>query len=170
MIQLYCLIYFLPKRMKSNQMRENHWFTATPWENHSVLIIYEKLKMLIGSIRLQDTVGQLLWIHLSWIQLTLWTSTPLLEHNKIVQYLPGGWIKNLHHHLVYHNVKVKLFNGWIPMKQRLDDRIIMDFVTYAFPEWMWGRINRYRLYLQANTVEDMKLFQPKWCKIRWMER
>ena len=30
MIQLYCLIYFLPKRMKSNQMRENNWFTATP--------------------------------------------------------------------------------------------------------------------------------------------
>ena len=31
-IQLYCLIYILSRRMKSNQMRENHWFTATPWE------------------------------------------------------------------------------------------------------------------------------------------
>ena len=79
----------------------------------------------------------------------------MLEHNKIVQYLPGGWIKNLHHHLVYHNVKVKLFNGWIPMKQRLDDRIIMDFVTHSFPEWMWGHINRCRLYLHANTFTDI---------------
>ena len=29
-IQLYCSIYILSRRMKSNQMRENHWFTATP--------------------------------------------------------------------------------------------------------------------------------------------
>ena len=60
------------------------------WDNHGVITIYEKLKMLIGSIRLQDTVGQLLGIHLSWIQLIMGKSTPLLEHNKMVQYLPGG--------------------------------------------------------------------------------
>ena len=29
---MYCLIYILSRRMKSNQMRENHWFTATPRE------------------------------------------------------------------------------------------------------------------------------------------
>ena len=64
MIQLYCLIYFLPKRMKSNQMRENHWFTATPtiydpslfkvcsWR--CVTSIYTMLRN-IGSLWMQGT-------------------------------------------------------------------------------------------------------------------
>ena len=48
----------------------------------------------------------------------------------------------------------------------------MDFVTHAFPEWMWGHINRCRLYLQANTVADITstdgTFIPK--QIRTVKR
>ncbi len=37
------------------------------WDNCGVILLYEKLKILIGSIRLQDKVGEILSIQLSWL-------------------------------------------------------------------------------------------------------
>lgn len=47
------------------------------WDNCGVIFLFEKLKMLISSIRLQDTVGKLLLIQLSWLQFFTGSSNPL---------------------------------------------------------------------------------------------
>ena len=125
------------------------------WDNCGVVLLYEKLKVLIGSIRLQDKVGELLFMQLSWLQLFAGTSVPLLKSNKAISYLPRGWLTTIHHHLVYHNVKVEVWGLWKPTVQRTNDRVIMDVVQTHFPQWMWGGINRCRLYLRANTITDI---------------
>ena len=125
------------------------------WDAIGIVFLYEKLKLLIGSVRLQDTVGRLMNVQLSWLQLFSGISTPLFEANMVVPYLPKGWLTNLHGHLVYNNIQVVLAAGWVPSKQRSNDRVLMDIVVHSFPEWMWGGINRCRLYLEATTVADI---------------
>ncbi len=44
------------------------------WHNMNVVSIYKKLKLLIGSIMLQDTAGQMLELQLTWLQLFAGTS------------------------------------------------------------------------------------------------
>ena len=125
------------------------------WDDCLLISIYEKLKLLIGSIRLQDKLGRMLEIQLTWLQLFAGSSTPLLEEKKYICYLPEGWIKHLHKLLVDTNITVEMSNGWYPKIQRSNDRVIMDIVQSSIPVWAWDGINRCRLYLQALTVADI---------------
>ena len=125
------------------------------WENPATICLYEKIKFLLGSIRLQDVVGQLLLIQLSWMQLYAGISIPILEYNKSLDYLPPGWIKNLHEYLVDSTVQIELFGGWVPARQREHDAIIMDYVLHHTPSWMWSAINRCRLFLKVTTLADL---------------
>ena len=125
------------------------------WENPTTVSLYEKLKLLIGSIRLQDTVGQILNIQLSWLQIFSGISTPLMEYNKPLDYLPSSWLVHLHSLLVDTNIQVEITGLWTPTVQRTDDKIIMDYVIHHTPSWMWEGINRCRLYLKSNTLADL---------------
>ena len=71
------------------------------WDNILVLLVDEKLKVLIGSIRLQDNVGKMLQIHLSWVQLFAGIITPVLQQQKHIHYLPLGWLSILHRQLIW---------------------------------------------------------------------
>ena len=131
------------------------------WENPETICLFEKNKFLIGSIRLQDVVGQLLLIQVSWMQLYTGISIPILEYNKKLDYLPPGWIMNLHEYLVDSNVQIELFGGWVPSKQREEDEIIMDYVLHHTPSWMWSAINRCRLFLRVTTLADLTTIDGK---------
>ncbi len=128
------------------------------WASPHCILMVEQLKILIGSLRLRDTVGCLLEIQLKWLQLISGISTPVLECTTCVPYLPPGWITALHHKLVYYNIKVKVSDAWQPELQRKGDHIIMDFVTQKLPPWMWGPINKCRLFMQAVTLADIATF------------
>ena len=125
------------------------------WEDISVLNIYEKLKLFIGSIRLQDKLGAMLLIQLTWLQLFAGIGTPLLEYTKIIPYLPVGWLTNIHHQLVTLGIQICLSSGWTPTKQREHDFVLMDRVHAHVPRWAWEGINRCRLFLQATTLADL---------------
>ncbi len=111
------------------------------WDNARVLFLYEKLKLLVGSVRLQDKVGQMLLIQLSWIQMFSGQSTKVLQAARIIPYLPIGWLQNLHTHLVESNIQVDLLNIWRPTTQRVEDKVIMDVVCQRIPPWAWLGIN-----------------------------
>ena len=130
-------------------------FGGMEWDNPTTVSLYEKLKILIGSIRLQDTVGKILNIQLSWLQIFSGISTPLLEYNKPLDYLPPGWLVHLHSLLVDTNIQVEITGLWTPTAQRIDDKVIMDYVLHHTPSWMWEGINRCRLFLQSNTFADL---------------
>ena len=125
------------------------------WDELSVLNIYEKLKLLIGSIRLQDKLGAMFIIQLTWLQLFAGIGVPILEHDSLIPYLPEGWLTNVFTHLVTLGVKVQLSSGWLPTLQRQNDRILMDIVHSQIPVWAWEGINRCRLFLQATTLADL---------------
>ena len=128
---------------------------------HSILMV-EQLRILIGSLRLQDTVGRIFEIQLKWLQLVSGLSTPVLEHKHVLSYLPSGWITALHHKLVHYNIQIRMTGVWIPEQQRDCDQVIMDFVTHKLPEWMWGPINKCRLYLEATTLTDITSFDGRY--------
>ena len=125
------------------------------WENITVLTVYEKLKTLIGSIRLQDKLGQMILIKLDWLHLFAGVSTPLLTRRTIIPYLPRGWLVGIHHLLVDTDIQVEIGDRWLPTPQRKDDRVLMDIAHHSAPDWAWEGINRCRLFLQATTVADI---------------
>ena len=131
------------------------------WDNIVVLGIFEKIKLLIGSVRLHNKVGQMFLIQLSWLQLFAGISVPLLQSEREVPYLPLGWISNLHMLLVETGVQIEMSSGWLPTIQREDDRVVMDIVRHQLPEWTWEGINRCRLFLHINTVADMATLDGK---------
>ena len=49
------------------------------WDNIIVLGLYENIKLLIGAVCLQDKVGDMFLIQLSWLQLFAGNSVPLLQ-------------------------------------------------------------------------------------------
>ena len=124
-------------------------------DNILVLSLYEKLKLLIGSIRLNDKVGQMIQIQLSWLQLFSGIGTPILMAEKRIPYLPIGWLTNIHQLLVETRVQIELSHSWVPTIQREEDRVLMDIVHHQLPDWMWEGVNRCRLFLKANTVTDI---------------
>ena len=97
----------------------------------------------------------MLQIHLTWIQIFAGNSLPILQANKLVTYLPPGWIRILHQYLVHYNIQVEVWGLWTPTKQRENDRVIMDIVQRQIPDWAWAGINRCRLFLRANTLADL---------------
>ena len=125
------------------------------WTNLKVVFLYEKLKMLIGSIRLNDKIGQMIRYQLTWLQLVAGVSTPLLRLKITIPYVPEGWLQNLHVHFVENGIQVDVGQLWTPTKQREKDQVIMDLATKHIPPWTWGGINRCRLFLRATTVTDL---------------
>ena len=87
------------------------------WTNIRILSLYEKLKFIIGLVRLQDKVGQMIEAQLSWIQMFAGITIPVLESDKFISYLPIGWIQNVHQQLVESEVQVELCRLWIPQIQ-----------------------------------------------------
>ena len=139
------------------------------WKNINVVSLYEKLKLLIGSIRLQDKLGQMLEIQLSWLQLFAGTSVQLLMENKYIPYLPMGWFKHLHKQLVENEICVARWGGWTPTTQRENDRVIMDMVRKQTPEWTWAGINRCRIFLKATTITDITTIDGTYIPIKVRE-
>ncbi len=103
-----------------------------------VLSLFEKVKLLVGSIRLQDKLGKMLVIQLTWLQLFARISAPLLEYSIDIPYLPLGWLQNIHSMLVETGIKIELSFGWRPTPQRQEDRVIMDIVHSQIPSWAWA--------------------------------
>ena len=125
------------------------------WENIVGLALYEKLKILIGSLRLYDNLGKMIHIQLTWLQVFAGCSVPILQSKLALPYLPVSWLTNIHTQLVEHDVQVELSSGWVPSIQRHNDEVLMDIVLTQIPLWAWEGINRCRLFLQVNTIADI---------------
>ena len=131
------------------------------WSNIKVVSLYEKIKMFVGSVRLQDKVGQMLEIQLSWLQLFAGTQLPILQERTEVPYLPEGWLKNLHQQLTKNEIQIEVSETWRVTKQREEDKVIMDEVRHQMPQWTWGGMNRCRLFLKATTIADLTTINGK---------
>ena len=128
------------------------------WTSPLVMQMYEQIKIIIGSIRLSDTVGKLLLLQLQWLQLQAGTEAPILDTDKEIPYLQSCWLQSLHSRLVNTAINIKVVKQWIPKPRREDDFVIMDYVRNNLPETHWAAINQCRLYLEAITLSDLVTF------------
>ena len=64
------------------------------WTSPFTMHLYEKIKFVVGSIRLSDTVGKLLLLQVQWMQLFAGTSSPLLDTDTEIPYLPLSWLQS----------------------------------------------------------------------------
>ena len=78
------------------------------WDSAIGILIYEQLKMLMGSLRLGDKVGKLLTIQLTWLQLIAGIETPILEETKQLRFLPNIWLTKLRDKLRNLNITIEL--------------------------------------------------------------
>ena len=107
------------------------------WESPYSILVYEQIKLILGSIRLQDTVGKLMVIQLKWMPLIAGTSVPLLEETKKILYLQKCCLTAVHAKLVNTNIKIKIADKWYPKPRRESDRVIIDCVRKYIPENYW---------------------------------
>ena len=128
------------------------------WDSPLSITLFEQVKLIVGSLRLGDTVGKLLSIQLTWIQLIAGIETPILDEKKSLKYVPTGWITTLRDKLRPLKIDIEIENVWVPRIQRENDWCIMEYVQKSLPELMWNSINLCRLYLQAVTLVDITTF------------
>ncbi len=128
------------------------------WQSPFTIHLYEKIKFVVGSIRLADTVGKLMLLQLQWMQLFAGTSSPLLETDKEIPYLPRCWLQALHSMLIHTTVKIRISKTWLPKPRRINDHVIMDYVRHNLPKEYWAAVNQCRLYLKVVTFSDLVTF------------
>ena len=128
------------------------------WDSMYSILLHAQIKLLVGSIRLNDTVGKLIRLQLQWIQVLAGVKTPVLECTQIIPYIPRGWVQCLHHMLVSDKIKIQVANAWSPIPRRENDEVIMDYVMRHLPQQMWQSINQCRLFLQALTFSDITTY------------
>ena len=92
------------------------------------ILLYEQIKILMGSICLNETVGKLIIIQLQWIQIVAGVGRPILESNKTISYLTTSWIQSLHVKLVEERIQLRVHDVWVPHKTSVNDQVIMEYV------------------------------------------
>jgi hypothetical protein len=93
---------------------------------------FHQLQYLIGSLRTQDTTGDLYEMLLEYTQLECGTATPILEAN-FASYenaiLTKNWITECWGYISMCSSSIKISGLWSPTKERLRDEARMDEFT-----------------------------------------
>ena len=137
-------------------------FGGMQWDSPYGILLVEQIKLVIGSLRIEDTVGKLVKMQLQWIQVAIGISTPLFEVTKLIHYTPKCWLQQLHEKLVDINVQIQINKPWKPKIRRKNDQVIMDYVTRQLPKKSWSAINQCRLYLKAMVFSDITTFDGEY--------
>jgi hypothetical protein len=120
---------------------------------------FGQLKYLIGSLRTQDTTGDLYQMLVEYTQLECGTVTPILEAN-FDRYehaiLAKNWITGCWRYLSMCNASVTIPGLWSPTKGRLRDEALMDeFTRQGLTDKHMRDANRCRIYLRAFYISDI---------------
>jgi hypothetical protein len=115
-------------------------------------------KMFLRHWRLQTTVGKMFRIALSWFQLVVGVSYPILEqpHNPL-PHSESKWFASLRTFMSKNQISLTLDDPMIPPLQRVHDAYIMDIIIQSkkYTDSEIRRINCCRIFLQAVTLSDL---------------
>ncbi len=109
-------------------------------------------------VRSQSKTGKLFQIALSWFQLAVGVSFPILENTRqALPHLESRWLASLRIFLASQNASIHLLDPYIPHLQRIHDAYIMDAILQSnqFSPAQIRHLNYCRLYLQAVTISDI---------------
>jgi hypothetical protein len=118
-----------------------------------------QLQYLIGSLRTQDTTGDLYQMLMEYTQLECGTATPIPEAN-FARYehaiLTKTWITKCWRYISLWNSSVTISGLWSPTKGRLRDAsLIDDFTMHGLSGKQMRDVNRCRIYLRAFYISDI---------------
>jgi hypothetical protein len=125
----------------------------------SVVQSFAQLQYMIGSLRTQDTAGDLYQMLLEYTQLECGTDAPILEAD-FTTYEPAiltkNWITECWRYMLLCKATVAITELWSPTKARQGDTALMDeFLKQDMMDSQVKDINRCRIYLQVFHVSDI---------------
>jgi hypothetical protein len=120
---------------------------------------FAQLQYLIGSLRTQDTTGDLYQMLLEYTQLECGTDTTILEAD-FTMYEPAilakNWITECWRYMSLCKSTVAITGIWAPTKARQGDTALMDeFLKQDMTDLQLKDVNRCRIYLQVFHVSDI---------------
>ena len=117
----------------------------------------EKLKFLMMHIKKNDTTGQLIFIAMQCIQITLGTSKPFYELNydKYEHLLQASWIKHLWQYMDSRSIEIELTKKCTFTTQRKSDQFLMDILRPHFSTPQLNKINKIRQHLKVLQLSDV---------------
>jgi hypothetical protein len=120
---------------------------------------FAQLQYLIGSLRTQDTTGDLYQMLLEYTQPECGTDTPILEA-EFTRYGPTiltkNWITECWRYLSLCKSTVEITGLWAPTKSRQGDIALMDdFIKQDITDAQMKDVNRCRIYLQVFNISDI---------------
>jgi hypothetical protein len=117
-----------------------------------------QLTLFVGHMRLRDKTCKLLRISLSYLQLTVGSTTSILNmpstaYDSIVE---KGWLQSFWAFLTRSDFSIQLTDQWLPSITREHDIALMDhFIAQGFSASKLRLLNQCRLYLQVITLADL---------------
>lgn len=115
-----------------------------------------KIMMMLSNINFTNDNGKSIMINLSWLQLTIGISTPVLEAKHKIRHMKNNWFIQIANFL--HSIKgqIKINNLWLPTPQRVNDVAIMDLThNMNLSSTTMSQINAVRMHFQALWLSDI---------------
>lgn len=111
----------------------------------------EKLKFFMMHTKRGDTTGQLMFIALQFVQLTMGTEEPFysLNYSKNYSFVKNNWITHLWEYLDPRGIELELTKACTFLKQRQDDQFIMNVLRPYFSSTQLHQINKIRIHLTS---------------------
>jgi hypothetical protein len=119
---------------------------------------YQRLKFLIGHLNLQDEIGKLILIAISFLQLITGALIPFFtaDHTKYKIWIDKWWLTSIWGFTSRLQIGLDIKHQWHPQLSREQDATLMDFaLQQKFPHQYLQAIKSCRLYLQVITISDI---------------
>jgi hypothetical protein len=119
---------------------------------------YQQLKFLIGHLNLQDEIGKLILIAISFLQLITGALIPFFtaDHTKYKKWIDKWWLTSIWGFTSRLQIGLDIKHQWHPQLSREQDATLMDFaLQQKFPHQYLQAIKSCRLYLQVITISDI---------------
>jgi exonuclease III len=108
--------------------------------------------------RTQSQIGKLFRCTISWLQLSLGVSYPVLSQPSTpLPHMESKWIASMRSFLAEQKLSIQLDEPTVPAMQREQDSYIMDHILHSnhYSQAEIRKLNYCRLYLNAVTVSDL---------------
>jgi len=162
-IQTPTIMAFLPKIHLNHNSARSIVYSPLQFGGLAIKTLYSiqsigQLPLFVGHMRLRDKTCKLLRISLSYLQLTVGSTTSILNmpstaYDSIVE---TGWLKSFWTFLTRSGLSIQLTDQWLPSITREHDVVLMDhFIAQGYSASKLRLLNQCRLYLQVITLADI---------------
>jgi hypothetical protein len=117
-----------------------------------------KVAYFLRHLRTPSQIGTLLRCTLSWLQLSIGVSFPVLSQTAVpLPHMEVKWISSMRTFLAEQTMSIQLATDCVPAPQREHDSYIMDWILACnhYTPAEIRRLNYCRLYLNVVTVSDL---------------